>query len=376
MLKNKNLLNFLWISLLLLLLSSLSLAAVIKTDDVKKWAEENSHQPFTFVVIGDTRPAAANESLPVDILSEIFKEISLIRPDFIIHVGDIVFGYNEKYEHVKEILTEFTKIYKKYCGDIPLIIVPGNHDVQAGKGALKAFQEIFGKKMYYHFYYGNSHFIVLNTNFPMPGALMKVGLFNLNDGQHKKPMLDWLNDLLETSTSSFTILLSHAPLLTSEIILKLLNSKADLYIAAHWHITSERKLEQAKVLIVGGGGAPLNAPLESSIEKGLGVFSYAVVSISDEINTKFLTPFSIHSRTSYIDSFIEITLTNRTHSKILLKGIKIHIPWEKYEIKAWLKLILIDLPLKPRVLEVVDNSIGLAVSLPPVSVIHIKVIKK
>lgn len=108
------------ISLLIVLLHTSLIAIVIKSDQAYEWAKENSKFPFTFVVIGDTRPIGPGMELPVELLQRMFHEIALIKPDFVVNVGDIVFGYRESYEQVRDALQKLLDIYEQECGDIPL----------------------------------------------------------------------------------------------------------------------------------------------------------------------------------------------------------------------------------------------------------------
>lgn len=210
--------------------------------------------------------------------------------------------------------------------------------------------------------------------------MMKYGLFNINDGQHDLPMLDWLDEILKTEEASKTIIMSHVPLLSSERMKKLLkSSRASLYIAGHWHVARKTKLEDTEVLVVGGGGAPLDGDLEASIERGLGVFSYAVVKVGKQIESFFMVPFSIEVSTRKNGDTMEIFVTNRSSKPLTLRGIKVKIPWKNFEIsgtRLLFKALFIPFPSPIKVKRLDDKIVSFELASPADSVLVIKVRKK
>src|SRR5438067_752637 len=50
---------------------------------------------FTFIVAGDNRPTAKGAPVP-HVLGTIFSEIRVIRPDFVLWTGDVLYGYGDK----------------------------------------------------------------------------------------------------------------------------------------------------------------------------------------------------------------------------------------------------------------------------------------
>jgi len=85
--------SFTWVfvgMLVAVFLVDSAFAGIIQTDEAKKWAGENgkARQSFSFIVFGDNRPTSPTRPLP-EVLDIILKEISLIRPDFAVNIGDL-----------------------------------------------------------------------------------------------------------------------------------------------------------------------------------------------------------------------------------------------------------------------------------------------
>jgi len=91
----------------------------------------DSEKPLRFVVLGDTRSN-------MKIFSEIIELTNSLKPDFIIHVGDII-EKGEKTEYIK-ILPYFDRF------ESPLLVVPGNHEISKSTKTLKNFENYFGAR--------------------------------------------------------------------------------------------------------------------------------------------------------------------------------------------------------------------------------------
>ncbi len=329
-----------WLSTLVLVaMTFVVFSEVVKSDEVKSWAEKNSKEKFSFVVFGDSRPVTRNTPIPKPFLERIFQEISWLDPDFVIHMGDIVFGYGETESRLRREYDEFLKIYEEYSGDVPMIVVPANHEIQPGDVAYELFKEYFGNLLYYDFVYGNSHFIVINTNFPksIRKFFPKYGFFNFNDGYHEKNMVDWFKDVL-TLEASHTFVLSHVPLFSiktegpyqnaDENFMKLVEG-VDAYITAHRHFTYVSEEGKTKLFILGGGGATIDRYTLGRCDVGtydttcgpLGVYSYTLVEVLGEgVKYKTLIPFSI----DVIEEDGKIFVINRSKHDLLFRGVRVN----------------------------------------------------
>ena len=143
----------------------------------KPWSSEtfqNDPEAFQFVVIGD-RTGGANQE-------ETFKlaigQLNLLRPEFVINVGDNIEGYsddkaelNAEWQEIDDMLGELK---------MPFFRTPGNHDI-ANDIASEVWSERYGAH-YYYFKYQDVLFLVLNSEDPPreapEGIKEKLELYN------------------------------------------------------------------------------------------------------------------------------------------------------------------------------------------------------
>jgi hypothetical protein len=157
-------------------------------------------ESFTIGIIGD-RTAGPETGLAV--LKQAVQELNLVRPAFVIHIGDLVPGYirdmgrwQADIERVKAILADL---------EAPLFPVAGNHDVITGTGNAddrrgeELYKRHFGP-LYYSFDYGPVHFVCLYTD----EAMQSVP--KLSDRQ-----LQWLREDLAACTARDIFVLMHKP---------------------------------------------------------------------------------------------------------------------------------------------------------------------
>lgn len=157
----------------------------------KPWTSEdfqNNPAEFQFVVIGD-RTGGANQQ-------ETFKlavgQLNLLRPEFVINVGDNIEGYsddkaelNAEWQEIDDLLGEL---------EMPFFRTPGNHDI-ANDTAAEVWSERYGAA-YYYFRYQDVLFLVLNSEDPPreapEGIKEKIELYNelqLSDPAKAQAML-------------------------------------------------------------------------------------------------------------------------------------------------------------------------------------------
>ncbi|KPJ67027.1 MAG: hypothetical protein AMJ45_03335 [Syntrophobacter sp. DG_60] len=102
---------------------------------------------FSFVILGDSRDGKR----PAPIFAEIMKEISLLRPDFVIHIGDWVdYPSREGWQNFLEVMK---------TSKVPFYLVVGNHEI--GKNWRSLYKEMIRKEFYYSFEYQNCSFIII-----------------------------------------------------------------------------------------------------------------------------------------------------------------------------------------------------------------------
>lgn len=124
---------------------------------------------FTFVVFGDNRPAKGDPQ--PETIKEIFTEIKALEPAFAMSLGDIIEGKPQAgdpgaIDAMRRQFKDFLALAAT-AGGVPIFNAPGNHEMDDE-------QDIPTRRMHdlYHecvgpsygaFTYGNSRFIVLNT---------------------------------------------------------------------------------------------------------------------------------------------------------------------------------------------------------------------
>ena len=123
---------------------------------------------FTFVVFGDNRPAPS-EPQP-ETIKEIFTEIKELKPAFALSLGDVIEGKPSPGD--PDAIDKIRKQFKEFLAlatiaGAPLFNAPGNHEMDDDKDIPtermhELYRECVGPT-YGAFTYGDSRFIVLNT---------------------------------------------------------------------------------------------------------------------------------------------------------------------------------------------------------------------
>jgi len=117
--------------------------------------EISDHQEVRFIVFGDSQFGNPPQ------FERMIHEANMLRPQFVIQVGDLINGYT----HDKEKLNYEWKWFLNQISplDMPYYPVPGNHDIITDE-AEEVYAEIWGEDRYnYSFDYGSVHCISLNS---------------------------------------------------------------------------------------------------------------------------------------------------------------------------------------------------------------------
>lgn len=159
--------------------------------------KESVSYPFTFIVYGDAREPASfvKEILIQRIIDE--------KPDFVIDTGDIVYAGDRHQWNIADAHTG--KIWRS---GIPYYPVLGNHEYKDIYGDyavdpanyLDLFFEhfpILKGKRWYSFVYGNSKFLMLDSN---------------TDHSRQSMQYNWLMNELSGEQSPFTFVVLHHPI--------------------------------------------------------------------------------------------------------------------------------------------------------------------
>lgn len=151
---------------------------------------------FHFVVLGDAQfhePAKFNRTV---------DHVRHLRPAFVIQVGDLIQGYNSDLTQIRDEWARFKRQIQP-LGPVRYYPVPGNHDVYGGDKLPDAkLETLFEQEMgplYYSFTYRNALIVALNSD-------TREAMGYINDEQ-----LDWLRDVLASSTAKHRFVFMHRP---------------------------------------------------------------------------------------------------------------------------------------------------------------------
>ncbi len=152
---------------------------------------------FKFAVWGDSQFHNPK------IFERIVEETELLKPAFVIHVGDMILGYTYDPNTARREWERFKKQIAPLS--VPFYPTPGNHDVTTS-AIEPVYAEVWGENRYYYsFDFADSHFIVLDTY--------------LNQEFDKIPEreMEWLKEDLEKNKNAENIFISfHSPLYLDE----------------------------------------------------------------------------------------------------------------------------------------------------------------
>ncbi|WP_226654834.1 metallophosphoesterase family protein [Pseudalkalibacillus hwajinpoensis] len=150
-------------------------------------------------------------------LQKAIKEVNLKNPDFVVVTGDLMFGQMNPQEYIYEYEETYRMLQKL---DVPVYLVPGNHDYYAQDATLtdgaKYWEQYFGPQ-YFSFDYGPyAHFIGYNSfdwnKFDRSGnGTVSVPTWG---GQIREKQLNWIKEDLADNAktaqqSQITGLFSH-----------------------------------------------------------------------------------------------------------------------------------------------------------------------
>ena len=117
-------------------------------------AANDAEEDFHFVIVSDrtggARPGVFESALP---------KADLLRPAFVVSVGDLIEGYTEDQAQIDAEWDEFEGFVERLS--VPFFYVAGNHDMNNAVMA-EAWRERFGPS-YYRFVYKDVLFLVLNS---------------------------------------------------------------------------------------------------------------------------------------------------------------------------------------------------------------------
>ena len=120
---------------------------------------QNDPDDFQFAVVGDRTGGARQGvfSASVDLLN-------LIRPEFVVNVGDLIEGYVEDEAQLESWWMAIDEDLKRL--DMPFFSVPGNHDINFDPSEKVWFDRVGADRSYSYFVYKDVLFLLLSTEDP------------------------------------------------------------------------------------------------------------------------------------------------------------------------------------------------------------------
>ena len=128
----------------------------------ERLAAEDAAAPMQFAIVGD-RTGSARPG----IFEQAVERASLLAPDFVMSIGDLIEGNTEDEAAIDAQWDEFVRIAGRL--EAPLFLLPGNHDITNPTMA-KIWRERFGPA-YYHFVRRGVLFLCLSTEDPTRGRM-------------------------------------------------------------------------------------------------------------------------------------------------------------------------------------------------------------
>jgi predicted phosphodiesterase len=120
---------------------------------------------FTFAVFSDLTGGERERIFEIAV-----AQLSILRPEFLISVGDLIEGGTDDLQELDRQWESFDDRANR--GKAPLFHVGGNHDL-TGKVMQDVWDQRYGQR-YYHFVYKNTLFLVLDTEDNSPEKMQQI----------------------------------------------------------------------------------------------------------------------------------------------------------------------------------------------------------
>ncbi len=214
------------------------------------WAAE----PCRFVVMGDNRPQWGGEDVvtPSPMYQRAISEVNLVQPEFVIIVGDLIYGYDSDMALIEREWDAFDEATARF--EMPVYLLAGNHDVWDDPSE-ELYRHRYGP-LWYSFDVKDCHFVVLDSEDQT--APQKIA------GEQ----LEWLTTDVAAAKDKRIFVFLHQPLWAedaypesgwSEDVHPLLAAAGvDTVFAGHWHhYEMMATRDGVRYIITGGAGAEI-----------------------------------------------------------------------------------------------------------------------
>ena len=136
--------------------------------DLRPWTHDQfdaDEDKFTFAVFSDLTGGEREHIFEIAV-----AQLSLLRPELIINVGDLIDGGTEDLNEIDQQWDSFDERAERATA--PVFYVGGNHDL-TGSILQSAWDQRLGRR-YYHFVYKNVLFLVLDTEDNTPERTQEI----------------------------------------------------------------------------------------------------------------------------------------------------------------------------------------------------------
>lgn len=218
---------------------------------LKPWSVkgfDNNPSNFQFAIVTDRTGGHR-----AGIFGKAVEKLNLLRPEFVMSVGDLIEGYTEDVPEIEEQWAEFDSLLNPL--DMRFFYVPGNHDISNGV-MRKEWEERYGKA-YYHFKYKDVLFLAFDSNEIEEGT-------GFSQGQ-----IDYFKEVLKQHTDvRWTLIFMHHPIWVYrdlngfDQIEEALKDRPYTVYAGHFHryMHAMRQDRNYYILSTTGGGSRLLGP--------------------------------------------------------------------------------------------------------------------
>lgn len=198
-------------------------------------------QPFKFIAYGDNRTNAEAHA-------SVLARMKPFHPDFVLQSGDLV----ENGER-EELWTIFFNTAQDFMKDVPYYPALGNHE-RTGAPYFKYFDA----PRDYSFDYGNTHFVVLDSNRPVAEQAAQDEWLKKDLAEHQ----DATWRIVNFHHNPYTCVAIPARRAASVLLRQrwepiFLANKVQLVVTGHDHTYQHHEAKGITYLVSGGGGAPL-----------------------------------------------------------------------------------------------------------------------